>query len=160
MNKMGYIWIIGSLLLLAGTLFAFTINSSGSFEEVNNFDDKIIIYKSSSCDCCEVYGNYFKAKGNPNAEIINTEDIDSIKTEYGVPESLRSCHTTIIGDYFVEGHIPLEAVNKLLKEKPDIAGIAMSGMPGGSPGMPGTKLGDFVIYAVNHDGGYKEFMRL
>ena len=56
--------------------------------------------------------------------------------------------------------MPLEAVEKLLKEQPDIAGIAMPGMPEGSPGMPGSKRGDFVIYAVNNDGSYSEFMRI
>ena len=73
---------------------------------------------------------------------------------------MEICHTTIIGDYFVEGHVPLEAVEKLLTEKPDIKGIAMPGMPSGSPGMPGAKKGDFVIYAVNRDGSYEEWTRL
>ena len=73
---------------------------------------------------------------------------------------MESCHTVVIGDYFIEGHIPLEAVEKLLVEKPDIKGIAMPGMPSGSPGMPGAKKGDFVIYAVNNDGTTEEFMRI
>ena len=73
---------------------------------------------------------------------------------------MESCHTTVMGNYFVEGHIPLEVVNKLLTEKPDIKGIAMPGMPNGSPGMPGVKRGDFVIYAINNDGSYAEWMRL
>ena len=88
------------------------------------------------------------------------ESLDSFKKEHEIPSELESCHTTIIGGYFVEGHIPLEAVEKLLKEKPDIKGIAMPGMPSGSPGMPGAKKGDFVVYKVNNDGSYDEFMRI
>lgn len=121
---------------------------------------EITIYKSTSCGCCGIYANYFQRKGSSDLEIVNTENLDGIKKKYNIPTELQSCHTTIIGDYFVEGHIPVEAVEKLLNEKPNIKGIAMPGMPEGSPGMPGAKRGDFVIYAVNHDGSYEEFARL
>ncbi len=92
--------------------------------------------------------------------MISLENTTSIEKKYGVPKELESCHMMIVGDYFVEGHVPLEAINKLLGEKPDIVGIAMAGMPSGSPGMPGSKEGDFIIYAVNYNGSYKEFMRI
>lgn len=154
-----YIWIAGITAIVL--LFIFLSGAKAkSFETINNFEQEIQIYKSSSCGCCGLYGGYFKRQGNSNAEIINLQDIESIKDDLGVPIDLRSCHTTKIGDYFVEGHIPLEAIEKLLLEKPDIAGIAMPGMPQGSPGMPGTKYGDFIIYAVNHDGSYEEYIRL
>jgi len=157
--KRSHIWLV-SLLIFAGLLFfLFSSNVSG-YESLRSLDEEITIYKSSSCGCCGVYGNYFQRKGNKEAKVVNLETVDDIKKKYGVPEQLKSCHTTIIGDYFVEGHIPLEAIEKLLSEKPDIAGIAMPGMPNGSPGMPGTKRGDFVIYSVNHDGSFEEFMRL
>jgi len=149
------------VLLLVGALFLFISTSRAhSHASLKNFEEDISIYKSANCGCCGIYGSYFKSRGNSNAEIITVDDVDSVKAKYGVPSELQSCHTTIIGNYFVEGHIPLEAVNKLLKEKPEIAGIAMPGMPAGSPGMPGTKKGDFVIYAVNYDGSYEEFMRI
>ena len=91
---------------------------------------------------------------------LDTQSSNKIEEQYGVPSELRSCHTTIIGNYFIEGHIPLEAVEKLLKEQPNIKGIAMPGMPSGSPGMPGQKQGAFIIYAVNNDGSTSEFMRI
>jgi len=118
-----------------------------------------VLYKSSSCGCCGVFGSYLQGKG-VNLQIVTQDDISGIKRKAGVPSALQSCHTTIIGDYFVEGHIPKEAIDKLLAEKPDIAGIAMPGMPSGSPGMPGAKQGPFVIYSVNNDGTYQEFMRI
>ncbi len=160
MTKKKYIWIIG-IILIAGLLFFAISNSKvNKYALVNNFKEDITIYTSESCGCCSTYANYFKNKGNPNMDIVVQENSDSIKEKYGVPLNLKSCHTTIIKDYFIEGHVPLEAIEKLLKEKPDIAGIAISGMPEGSPGMPGTKKGDFVIYAVDYNGGYEEFIRI
>ena len=127
---------------------------------VDSFEGDIKIYKSLTCGCCEVYANYFKGKGNSDIEIITKSNIDYIKEEYKIPSSLWSCHTTIIGDYFVEGHVPLEAIEKLISEKPNIVGIALPGMPEGSPGMVGTKRGNFIIYGINSDGSYQEFMRI
>ncbi len=98
-------------------------------------------------------------KGYP-LEVKDMQNVDSIKEQYQIPQSMRSCHTTVVGDYFVEGHIPLEAVEKMMKEKPDIRGIAMPGMPPGSPGMPGSPSGEFIVYAVKKDGTFAEFMRI
>lgn len=154
-----YFWLIGIALVIGALAIIFS-GKGNSYETIDNFDGEITIYKSSDCGCCGVYGGYFKREGNSNTKIVDLEDVDSIKNQQGVPNGLRSCHTTVIGNYFVEGHIPLEAVEKLLAEKPDIAGIAMPGMPSGSPGMPGAKVGDFVIYSVGHDGSYKEWMRI
>ncbi len=151
--------LIGVVVILILGFFALNGKSSGSFENIDAQVD-VKIYKSITCGCCDVYVNYFQRKGTLKAEEINGQSVDPIKDKYGVPNELRSCHTTIIGDYFVEGHIPLEAVEKLLSEKPNIKGIAMPGMPEGSPGMPGNKRGDFVIYSVNNDGSYQEFMRI
>ena len=158
-------WIIGiGVLVIVGALFFVLPNSKvNGYTSLNNFKEDITIYKSLSCGCCGIYADYFENKGNVDVKIVDVGGDTSIKTKYGVPEELQSCHTTIIGDYFVEGHVPLEAINKMLEEKPNIAGIAMSGMsgmPAGSPGMPGTKEEAFVIYAVNHDGSYNEFMRI
>ena len=72
---------------------------------------------------------------------------------------MQSCHTTIIDKYFVEGHVPLEAINKLLKERPDIDGLALPGMPIGTPGMPGDKEEPYVIYQLV-DGNFSVFMTI
>ena len=122
-------------------------------------EKQVIIYKSSTCGCCSAYASYMKKKGF-DVKVIDMQDLTSIKDKYGIPYILQSCHTSIIDNYFIEGHIPVEAINKLLAEKPDIMGIAMPGMPSASPGMPGAKASDFVISAVNKDGNYPEFMRM
>lgn len=156
------IFLLGIIIaVLFGILFlAFSSKNVSSYEAVNNYEGDIMVYKSGSCGCCDVYLSYFKSRGNSKTKAIDLGDLKSLKDRYGVPSAMESCHTTIIGDYFVEGHIPLEAIEKLLTEKPSIKGIAMPGMPMGSPGMIGAKNGAFIIYAVNNDGSYNEFMRL
>lgn len=109
------------------------------------------IYKSPSCGCCGQYAAYLERAGYGVA-VEGVEDMSGIKAQYDVPYELESCHTMDIGGYVVEGHIPEEAVRKLLAERPDIKGIGMAGMPSGSPGMPGPKTSDFVIYEITHDG--------
>ena len=158
MEKNKIILGIAILALIVGSFFFFT--RASAYPSVDEYTEEITIYKDSSCGCCKIYGVYFRNKGNSDTYLRNSQDVNSIKDEYGIPEGLRSCHTTIMGDYFVEGHIPLEAVEKLLTEKPNIKGIAMPGMPQGSPGMPGGKRGDFIIYQVNNDGSTEEFMRI
>ncbi|MEX0933038.1 MAG: DUF411 domain-containing protein [Candidatus Pacearchaeota archaeon] len=145
-----YLLIFSAMIVLA-VFFIFNAEKVEGTEAV--------YYKSISCGCCDAHSKYLNSKGF-SVKVNNLQSIDSIKSDFGVPYELRSCHTVIIDDYFVEGHIPLEAINKLLEEKPNIRGIAMPGMPSGSPGMPGAKTGFFKIYSVNHDGSYGEFMEI
>jgi hypothetical protein len=108
--------------------------------------------------CCFVYVDYLKGRGF-EVEVVQMENVTSLKSQYGVPPSMRSCHTSVIGRYFIEGHVPVEAIKKLLDERPDADGIALPGMPSGSPGMPGGKKELFVIYAVK-DGEFRTFMTM
>ncbi len=123
------------------------------------YDGKVIVYKSMSCGCCSAYASWLQRQGL-NVEIVDINDVTSVKEKFLIPVDMRSCHTTTYGDYIVEGHMPVEAVQKLLDEKPNIKGIAMPGMPSGSPGMPGSKEGSFVIYALENDGSTKVFMKM
>ncbi len=155
-------WAIAGLLVMILALAGWAVlakikNQEGGGE--NNSLYAVTLYKSEFCGCCTLYATYLSKKLG-KIVITDIPDVAPIKAQYGVPDSLRSCHTTIVEGYFVEGHIPVEAITKLMNEKPNIAGIAMPGMPSGSPGMPGTKNGDFVISAVNKDGSSYEFMRM
>jgi len=122
------------------------------------YEQKVAIYKSPYCGCCGSYIPYLENAGF-QVETINTEDLSSVKEKYQIPGDMGSCHTLVIGEYFVEGHVPLEAIRKLLDEKPEIDGIALPGMPAGAPGMPGSKTEAFVIYALS-DGTPSPFMTL
>ncbi len=91
--------------------------------------------------------------------MLDLEDLDSLKRKYRIHPLLWDCHTAFVGDYFIEGHVPFEAVQRLLEERPDILGLALPGMPTGTPGMPGPKEGPFVVLQVNKDGTYQEYAR-
>ena len=155
------IWIIGVIVLLTITGFYLLGNKSNGYVALVSAGE-VDFYKSMSCGCCGLHAGYLMNEGDLDVKVTGFDDInelDEIKRKYGVPRELESCHTAIIQGYVVEGHMPLEVIDKLLTEKPDIKGIALPGMPSGSPGMPGVKKGDFVIYAINNDGTYEEWMR-
>jgi|Deesub1362A_J573_1020465.scaffolds.fasta_scaffold00145_15 hypothetical protein len=120
--------------------------------------DEITVYLSPNCGCCKLYVNYLKRE-RFEVEDIEMKDINTVKSQYGIPPLLQSCHTSVIDGYFVEGHVPVEAIKELIEEKPDVAGIALPGMPSGSPGMPGGKEEPFIIYSLK-DGNFRVFMTM
>lgn len=103
------------------------------------------MYASPSCGCCGEYAGYLESEGSYKVDLQRTEDLDTIRAEAGVPEEAAGCHTTLVGGYAVDGHVPLDAIDKLLRERPSVDGIALPGMPAGSPGMGGAKDGPFEI---------------
>lgn len=113
------------------------------------------IYKNPQCSCCEGYANYLRNHGYA-VTTEATHNLSLIRRQHGVPEKLAGCHTTIIGGYVVEGHVPVAAIDKLLSERPTIKGISLPGMPDGSPGMTGFKKAPFTIYEIS-DGQEKVF---
>ena len=148
-KQRGYLFWVILLLIIAGAVWGF----SGQ-EKTNDSVDpakKVVVYKSPTCGCCVKYVSYLEDHGY-DVEVNIIKDMNSIKSKYGIPENMESCHTMLIDDYVVEGHIPLEAVDKLLQDRPDISGIALPDMPAGSPGMPGTKIEPFKIYSLNITG--------
>lgn len=106
------------------------------------------LYRNPDCGCCLDYAAYLKAEGFA-VTVITTDELADVKARHSVPHALQACHTTLIGTYVVEGHVPATALRRLLAEKPPIAGIALPGMPAGSPGMGGTKTGPFSIYELD-----------
>ena len=105
------------------------------------------IFKNPQCGCCETYGEYLRSNGY-EVKVVATHDLPLIQERQGVPAGLEGCHTTLIGGYFVDGHVPIETFDRLLAERPDINGITLPGMPTGSPGMGGPKTEPFTIHAV------------
>jgi hypothetical protein len=105
------------------------------------------VYKSPTCGCCGEYERYLEANGF-SVISVKTEDMTEIKIRYGVPQNMMSCHTAVVEGYFIEGHVPVEAIRALLERRPNVEGIALPGMPHGSPGMGGVKSHPFQIYAI------------
>lgn len=98
------------------------------------------VYKSPTCGCCANWIEHMRAAGF-TVEVEDTNDLAVVKADAGVPAQLQSCHTAIIGDYVFEGHVPATAIARFLEERPDARGLAVPGMPVGSPGM---EMGDRV----------------
>jgi len=95
---------------------------------------RVVVYKSPTCGCCGAWVTYMRANGF-TVEVHDQDDVTPIKRASGVPVALESCHTAQIGGYVVEGHVPVSAIRRMLREKPAIAGLAVAGMVAGSPGM-------------------------
>ena len=109
------------------------------------------VYKSPTCGCCNGYVSYLRVRGVEVAT-HQRDDMSRVKRYFGVPRTLESCHTMVIGDYVVEGHVPAETLRRLLDERPDIKGIALPNMPQGSPGMSGARTAPFVIFSFGPGG--------
>jgi hypothetical protein len=113
---------------------------------------KAILYKLPQCTCCEGYADYLRSHGF-DVTVQPTHDLATISRRAGVPEHLQGCHTMFLDGYVIDGHVPVGIVRRLLAERPPIKGIALPGMPAGSPGMTGAKTAPFVVYALPRDGG-------
>ena len=123
-------------LLFSGILIVNTFNAQESTaKNKENIDiPKVLSYRSASCGCCKKWVNHLQDNGLKVVDNI-VEDVSVIKNQYQIPNNLRSCHSAQIDNYTIEGHVPIESINKLFREKPNIKGIAVPGMPLGSPGM-------------------------
>lgn len=113
----------------------------------------ITVHRSPSCGCCGAWANHLRRAGFP-VTIINEADLAPVKNRAGVPDALQSCHTAFVEGYVIEGHVTVEAIEKLLAERPQIVGLAVPDMPVGSPGMemPDTKPDPFSVMAFGKDG--------
>lgn len=127
-----------SLTLSLLSIAAISCNRLASSDVASMFQtvasSPIKVFRSESCGCCGQWVKHMQEAGFTVSETI-TEDLDAIKQQHGVTDELASCHTAIADGYVIEGHIPAEDVQRLLTEKPDVTGIAVPGMPIGSPGM-------------------------
>lgn len=113
------------------------------------------LHAAPGCDCCGGWEEYMTSHGF-TVESIEEADLSAFKEARGVPRDAWSCHTAVIDGYTVEGHVPVEAIEDLLADRPDIDGIALPGMPPGSPGMSGQKEAPFEILAID-DGTVTTF---
>ena len=149
--------VLTVLILSFLYIFNFVADKKDVLANINN-KQVVEVFKTPSCGCCYGYV-LFLEKEKFKVKQTDMRSLHTIKQKYNIPVEMQSCHTTIMGKYFIEGHVPFEAVNKLLKEQPDIDGIALPGMPIGTPGMPGDKDEPYVIYQLK-DGKSSVFMTI
>lgn len=113
------------------------------------------VYRDPSCGCCEAWARVAENAGY-QVTLLDDNDMTAVKQRLGVPAELASCHTTVVDGYVIEGHVPMNQVDRLLRERPsDIRGIAVPGMPIGSPGMevPDGRTEPYQVIAFNEAGG-------
>jgi hypothetical protein len=111
----------------------------------------ITVHKDPSCGCCSGWVEHLQNAGFV-AKVLETRDIDAVKARLGVPDDLAACHTAELSGYIVEGHVPAAALKRLLAEKPKAAGLAVPGMPVGSPGMEGGSPEPYDVVLFGPDG--------
>ena len=147
-----------ALLISFILILSFVTNKQDASAVTKASKYNVEVFKTSSCGCCYGYVLFLEEEKFAVKQ-TDMRSLHTVKKKYNIPLEMQSCHTSILGKYFIEGHVPLEAINKLLKEQPDIDGIALPGMPIGTPGMPGEKEEPFIIYQLV-DGKSSVFMTI
>lgn len=150
---------IYALIILTTIGFTLTGCSQIGPNDVNSGNiGAITVYKSPTCGCCSLWEAHLRKAG---FEVTSapTDDMAAVRKQYNVPEKMQSCHTAIIDGYVIEGHVPADDIKKLLKERPDVVGLAAPGMPPKSPGMQpeGEKPAGYDVLSFDREGNQKVF---
>ncbi len=122
-------------------------------------ENEVVMYKNPGCECCTAWGDHMEEAGFTVTE-KPTSEMSGIKVDMGVPYNMGSCHTAVVDGYVVEGHVPAKEVKKMLDERPDAIGLAVPGMPIGSPGMEqGNRVEsyDVIIFSEDSSGTYASY---
>lgn len=133
----------GAAAALAATAFPALLRASAGAA--------MMVYKDPGCGCCEKWVEIMKGSGF-TVSVTNTSEMTAIKRRYGVGDDLVSCHTALVGGYVIEGHVPADLIQKLLKDKPKVKGLAVPGMVLGSPGMEGSPKQAYDVVAFDAAG--------
>lgn len=117
----------------------------------------IHVYKSPTCSCCTDWVDHLENNGF-DVEVTDTQDMNRVKFEAGLSRNLASCHTAFVGDYVIEGHVPADDIHRLIANAPNARGLAVPGMPAGSPGMDmGDRKDHYQVLMFNDSGQTKVF---
>lgn len=148
------LWQLGAALAAAGAV----LTGASTRSPAPGPAPSVTVYKSPTCGCCTKWVDHLRASGY-TVTAKDVADVDSIKAELGVPGALASCHTALVGGYVIEGHVPAADIARLLKEKPKVTGIAVPGMPMGSPGMEGPRKDAYEVVAFETNGATRVFAK-
>lgn len=143
--------VLGFVTLAAGGAFYLQTSS----QAVAN--DKVTVYLTRTCGCCKKWVSHLNDNGF-KTDLVYVDNLNQVKVNQSIPSNLSSCHTAVVNGYKVEGHVPADAIKKLLAEKPQIDGIATPGMPMGSPGMEGPYKEAYDVISFGKNSEQKVFM--
>jgi hypothetical protein len=121
---------------------------------------RVVVHKNESCGCCKLWVQHLEKAGFA-VQVIDEDNLGPIKERVGVPYGKGSCHTAEVGGYFIEGHVPAADIQRLLRERPQAKGLAVPGMPAGSPGMevPSGQVDPYEVLLVARDGSTSVYAR-
>lgn len=146
------------LPLLFVVVLAIVVGWGTSSSSTSLQGKQMTIYHSPTCKCCERYVSYLRDNGIEAESILKSRaELSMVKAEYDVPRKTQSCHTAVLDDYVIEGHVPIEAIETLVDQNPDLAGIGIPGMPRNTPGMGKSVGKTFTVRSFSEDGTVNEF---
>ena len=145
--------LILGLLITAGVAAFLFWPGNESPSDLFSSGTEVVMYKNEGCQCCTKWGDHMM-EGDFDVEEVPVPVLMQVKRDNGITRELASCHTAIVDGYVVEGHVPRADVERMLREKPDAVGLAVPGMPIGSPGMetPGRTPDSYDVLLVHNDG--------
>lgn len=143
--------------VLAGALLAALVSVNGP-TLAQRPAATVQVYKSPTCGCCALWVKHLEQHGFAT-QVTDVDNLADIKAKHNIPGRVQSCHTAVVNGYVIEGHVPAADVQRLLKERPAVAGLAVPGMPIGSPGMevPNVKPQPYEVMAFDKQGQLKVF---
>lgn len=136
--------------LLQGA-FAALLLPAAAAKAAKNVLPVIDVYKSASCGCCHAWVDHLRANGF-TVKAVDVPSPSDYRTKYGIPDDLGSCHTGVVAGYALEGHVPAAEIKRLLSDRPKARGLAVPGMPMGSPGMEGARNDPYDVLLIQADG--------
>jgi hypothetical protein len=119
---------------------------------------KVLAFRNPGCGCCEAWGKHLEGAGF-EVEMRDDPDLAGRRRRLKIPEALAGCHLAQIGSYVVDGHVPAKDIIRLLDERPDALGLAVPGMPIGSPGMEGGEAEGYIVHLIGRDGSSRQYSR-
>lgn len=147
MTRRTFLWTGTLALTYASTPHGVDAEQTGTARRT-----AVTVYKDPNCGCCTLWGQHMEQAGFAMS-YVNSSDLAAVRSKHRVPASLQSCHTALVDGYVVEGHVPAADVRRLLATKPKVAGIAVPGMPIGSPGMEqGSRKQSYAVMSFDATG--------
>lgn len=152
-SRRGFLRSAGVLVVGAGVLAAC---GDTALPRAAPRGTSVTLYRQEGCSCCATYADYLHQNGF-TVDMKTVDDLGPTRTKYGIPEDAVGCHTSLVKDYVVEGHVPVEAIDRLLSERPALDGISVVGMPVSAPGM-GKPNGTPLEVLSFRDGRVADYM--
>jgi len=148
---MASVTIVG--LVLGGGFILFS--ASGPKQEAFA---SVTVYKSPTCGCCSAWVDHLEENGF-DVDVVDDNNVASFKRKFGVPERHYSCHTAVVNDYVIEGHVPATDIKRLISEKQRVKGLSVPGMPHGSPGMETGRVDKYKVFSFDENKNTRVFNR-